>query len=155
MAAFSFRLLLAEFPLFIGSCKTAIDRLTDLLAVCTEIQEHYETEGEKNETASQFWRRRANRVMHSIVNCSLMMKEYSLADYIMSKLTTQPNLTKQELRPLFSAWGRLYLHFGDTFGAEKKFSEARRLKDSLVVKMILVVEYQLMANLLIILAIHQ
>lgn len=58
------------------------------------------------------------------------MKDFSLADSLMEKLTSQPNLTSDKMRALYSAWGRIYLQCGDVFGAEKKFSESRRIRDS-------------------------
>lgn len=48
----------------------------------------------------------------------------------MDKLISQPNLTAEQKRAIFSAWGRIYLQCGDVFGAEQKFSEARRSRDS-------------------------
>lgn len=47
----------------------------------------------------------------------------------MGKMLAQPNLTADQKRALFSAWGRIYLQCGDVFGAEQKFSEARRTRD--------------------------
>lgn len=32
------------------------------------------------------------------------------------------------MRNLYSSWGRIYLQCGDVFGAERKFSEARRIR---------------------------
>lgn len=55
------------------------------------------------------------------------MKDFSLADFLMDKLIAQKGL-ENERRALFSAWGRIYLQCGDVFGAERKFSEARRIR---------------------------
>lgn len=38
-------------------------------------------------------------------------------------------MQNEQKRALFSAWGRIYLQCGDVFGAERKFSEARRIRD--------------------------
>lgn len=58
------------------------------------------------------------------------MKNFNLADYLMEKLTNSPNLKPEKRRAMYSAWGRVYLQCGDVFGAERKFSEARRVQDS-------------------------
>lgn len=58
------------------------------------------------------------------------MRDFSLADYLMEKLTTQPSLDTNARRAFYSAWGRIYLQCGDVFGAERKFSEARRIRET-------------------------
>lgn len=60
------------------------------------------------------------------------MKHYSLADHLMEKLTNQNDITKDEKRALYSAWGRIILQCGDIFGAEQKFTEASRMRESYV-----------------------
>lgn len=67
-------------------------------------------------------------ISHEYTN--FQVKDFSLADYLMDKLISQPNLTAEQKRAIFSAWGRIYLQCGDVFGAEQKFSEARRSRDS-------------------------
>ena len=56
------------------------------------------------------------------------MKNFGLADFLMEKLTAQENLSVERRRALYSAWGRIYLQCGDVFGAERKFSEVRRIR---------------------------
>lgn len=58
------------------------------------------------------------------------MKDFSLADVLMEKLTGHECLDASSRRALYSAWGRIYLQCGDVFGAERKFSEARRIRDT-------------------------
>lgn len=58
------------------------------------------------------------------------MKDFTLADYLMEKLASQSTLNAIARRALYSAWGRIYLQCGDVFGAERKFSEARRIRES-------------------------
>lgn len=38
MAAFSFRLLLAELPTYLGAPKVSMDKLTELVAICAEVR---------------------------------------------------------------------------------------------------------------------
>lgn len=125
IASFSFRLLLAEIPIYFGNTKLAMDRLTELASICNEIKSYFKDEKQNYE----FWRKREVRVLHSITNCAIMMKDYSLVDDLIQTLFNQPEITKEEKRSLFSAWGRIYLQIGDVFGAEQKFSEARRLRE--------------------------
>lgn len=56
------------------------------------------------------------------------MKDFSLADTLMQRIVDNPNVMIDQKRALFSAWGRIYLQCGDVFGAERKFSEARRIR---------------------------
>lgn len=55
-------------------------------------------------------------------------KDYSLADHLMERLTEMKDIDNNMKRSLYSSWGRIYLQCGDVFGAERKFSEARRVR---------------------------
>lgn len=46
----------------------------------------------------------------------------------MERLTTMKGIDPDTMRSLYSSWGRIYLQCGDVFGAERKFSEARRIR---------------------------
>lgn len=46
----------------------------------------------------------------------------------MKRLTTTKGINNDTMRLLYSSWGRIYLQCGDVFGAERKFSEARRIR---------------------------
>uniref|UniRef100_A0A182PU89 Uncharacterized protein n=1 Tax=Anopheles epiroticus TaxID=199890 RepID=A0A182PU89_9DIPT len=126
MAPFSFRLLLAELPIYLGAPRVALDRLTDLLAVVNQIRSYYERTAAKE--ALGFWTARETRVLHSIVNCALAVKDFGLVEQLMERLVVGAAANLQK-RILLSAWGRIRLQCGDMFGAERKFSEARRLKE--------------------------
>ncbi|XP_055856607.1 trafficking protein particle complex subunit 12 [Episyrphus balteatus] len=127
MACFSFRLLLAELPVYFGNAQEALDKLSELYAICNEIKKYFKDDV----TACAFWRRREIRVIHSIVNCAIMMRKFNLIDDIIrDMILEETTLTKEDRRSLFSAWGRIYLQIGDIFGAEQKFAEARRLKET-------------------------
>uniref|UniRef100_A0A182W2G0 Uncharacterized protein n=1 Tax=Anopheles minimus TaxID=112268 RepID=A0A182W2G0_9DIPT len=131
MAPFSFRLLLAELPVYLGAPRIALNRLTDLLAVANQIQSYFErTAGTVShaKAAHEFWTTRETRILHSIVNCALAVKDFGLVEQLMDRLVGAA--TTPQKRILLSAWGRVRLQCGDMLGAEKKFSEARRLKEN-------------------------
>nr|XP_019530015.2 trafficking protein particle complex subunit 12 [Aedes albopictus] len=131
MASFSFRLLLAELPIYLGSPRVALDRLTEMLAIASQICNYFERlpESEANKQSAQFWHLREKRILHSIVNCSLLLKDFSLTDQLIRRLVDDPAASVDEKRSLLSAWGRIRLQCGDIYGAEKKFSEAKRLRE--------------------------
>lgn len=139
MAPFSLRLLLAELPMYTaaaagaataaatGGAKLALDRLTEMYLVCKQIVEFY---GPAGGAAWEFWRTREQRIVHALVNCALQMRDYNMTDTLIAQLADGgPTLAAGEKKALYSAWGRIYLQCGDVFGAERKFSEARRIRD--------------------------
>lgn len=85
MASFSFRLLIAKLPLYLGSYKTALDRLTDMMLVSKEIKEYYAAQS--NEEAVKFWTKREQTVLNSLINCALSVckeKSKSYFDYYLT-----------------------------------------------------------------------
>lgn len=72
MASFSFRLLIAKLPSYLGSHKTALDRLTDMAITCNEIKNYYNDES--NDVASRLWENRENLTLISLINCALAVK---------------------------------------------------------------------------------
>lgn len=126
MAPFAFRLLIARLPSYFGSYRCSLDRLTDMLLICTRIKEHFGDEA--NKAAELFWARRQQSVLYALINCALQTKDFSLVDSLMERLTRAPELDADTSRTLFSTWGRIFLQCGDVFGAERKFSEARRIR---------------------------
>lgn len=75
MASFSFRLLIAKLPSYLGLHKTTLDRLTDIAITCEEIKNFYGSEG--NAAASTFWEKRENITLTSLINCSLAVIKIS------------------------------------------------------------------------------
>lgn len=69
MASFAFRLLIAKLPSYLGSHKVALDRLTDMLLICTEIKEYYVAQS--NDEAEHFWNKREQTVIHALIDCAL------------------------------------------------------------------------------------
>ncbi|GAB0096402.1 trafficking protein particle complex subunit 12 [Sergentomyia squamirostris] len=127
MASFSFRLLLAELPMFLGAPNIALQRLTTIFNICTKIEESMDlTKSSGNNV--KFWRRRRLRVVHSIINCSLVQKNYNIAhNFIESLIGEKDSATPEELGALYSVAGRIYMQCGDIVAAEKKVLSMRKL----------------------------
>lgn len=79
MASFSFRLLLARLPSFLGQHRISLDRLTELAATCEEIKNYLAQDGEKSAIAFEFWERRHTTVLNALINCSLAVSYLELA----------------------------------------------------------------------------
>lgn len=77
MASFSFRLLMARMPVYLGYFKSALDRLTEMSIACNEIKEHYANAG--NKMAEEFWEKREHVVVCSLINCALAVSTIAFA----------------------------------------------------------------------------
>uniref|UniRef100_A0A8C5HWZ0 Trafficking protein particle complex subunit 12 n=1 Tax=Gouania willdenowi TaxID=441366 RepID=A0A8C5HWZ0_GOUWI len=117
MVPFSMRLLYAELPQYLAKPQEALDRLHILKTVCLTILENLEKglaeDGsminltQDNRQASlKLWRSRLSRVMYSMANCLLLMKDYVLAVEIYhSIIQYEPQQSVQ----LLSGIGRIFL----------------------------------------------
>lgn len=103
MASFSFRLLLAELPLYTaGQERTALDSLSNIGAVCKQIMDHLSLK--EDTVGALFWKRRYARSLQSMVNCALAMKNYGLVHSLMRQLEELQIWSNQELHDLHSTW---------------------------------------------------
>ncbi|XP_008560384.1 trafficking protein particle complex subunit 12 [Microplitis demolitor] len=140
MASFAFRLLLAELPNYWGDSKEAIDNLYKLLATIDQILKNLNdglaeegghakfSDNERNDSI-RLWTGRKSRVLISIVNCSLSIKNFSLAIDVLEDLCAMPSWTTEQLEILKSACGRVYLFLGDVTAAEKIFAGIKEARD--------------------------
>ncbi|TMW39429.1 hypothetical protein DOY81_015491, partial [Sarcophaga bullata] len=87
IACFSFRLLLAEMPIYLGNPQLALDRLSELYVICNEIKQYYANIQPKE--AQDFWKKRELRVLHAIVNCAIILKKYNLIDDIIRSMIVE------------------------------------------------------------------
>ncbi|KAG5894701.1 hypothetical protein JTB14_034749 [Gonioctena quinquepunctata] len=136
IASFSFRLLLSELPMHCGKPKESITRLFSMLAIVRQILKNLKkglcedgnpmelSETDKN-YSSRLWNGRETRVMHSIINCGLILKDYELAMDLLGQLSERDGAPRHAL---LSALGRLHLQLGDVSGAEACFNEAAEIK---------------------------
>ncbi|KAM7376473.1 hypothetical protein PAMP_006204 [Pampus punctatissimus] len=135
MVPFSMRLLHAELPQYLAKPQEALDRLHNLKTVCLAILENLEkglaedgsmiTLTQDNRQASlKLWRSRLSRVMYSMANCLLLMKDYVLAvETYHSIIQYEP----QQRVQLLSGIGRIFLQIGDVKTAEKYFQDVEKV----------------------------
>uniref|UniRef100_A0A671S270 Trafficking protein particle complex subunit 12 n=1 Tax=Sinocyclocheilus anshuiensis TaxID=1608454 RepID=A0A671S270_9TELE len=134
MVPFSMRVLHAELPQYLQKHQETLDRLHRIKSVCQKIlsnlQEGLAEDGsmmnltQDNRLASiQLWRSRLSRVMYSMANCLLMMKDYVLAvETYHSIIEYEPEQSVQ----LLSGMGRIFLQIGDIRTAEKYFQDVEK-----------------------------
>ncbi|KAL6477507.1 hypothetical protein MHYP_G00133420 [Metynnis hypsauchen] len=134
MVPFSMRVLHAELPQYLNKPQESLDRLHSMRSVCEKILANLEeglaedgsmmTLTQENRQASiQLWRSRLCRVMYSMANCLLMMKDYILAvETYHSIIQYEP----QQRVQLLSGIGRIFLQIGDIRTAEKYFQEVEK-----------------------------
>ncbi|XP_012265338.2 trafficking protein particle complex subunit 12 [Athalia rosae] len=150
MACFAFRLLLAEIPAYCNKPKLALDNLYKVLATVRQIVKnlkmglgedggrdggHLKFTTTERDDAIRLWIGRQSRVLISIVNCALTLKNYILAVDILEALSENNDWSLEQKQILKSAIGRVLLLLGDVSAAEKQFavgkdvSTARELTD--------------------------
>uniref|UniRef100_A0A3Q0R697 Trafficking protein particle complex subunit 12 n=1 Tax=Amphilophus citrinellus TaxID=61819 RepID=A0A3Q0R697_AMPCI len=134
MVPFSMRLLHAELPQYLAKPQEALDRLHHLKTVCLTILENLETGSaedgsmitltqENRQASLKLWRSRLSRVMYSMANCLLLMKDYVLAvETYHSIIQYEPQQSVQ----LLSSIGRIFLQIGDVKTAERYFQEVEK-----------------------------
>lgn len=130
MIPFSFRLLNAEIPQYVGKPELCLDRLYSLLSKVNYIVEKLSNEGTElgnsNNSLSDnegkdrldIWHKRIIQIHFSLANCFLSMKEYLLTVEILEKIIT---LEPSRAVSILSLIGRMYLQFGDHISAQKYF----------------------------------
>ncbi|KAM8952692.1 trafficking protein particle complex subunit 12 [Pelodytes ibericus] len=140
MVPFSMRILHAELHQYLGNPQESLDRLHHMKMICLQILANLEqslaedgsmmTMTPSNQSASvQLWRSRLGRVMYSMANCLLMMKDYVLA--VDAYHTVIKYYPEQEAQ-LLSGIGRIFLQIGDIKTAEKYFQDAENVIQNLV-----------------------
>ncbi|KAG8445594.1 hypothetical protein GDO86_010391 [Hymenochirus boettgeri] len=139
MVPFSMRILHAELRQYLGSPQESLDRLHNMKIVCLQILNNLEkglaedgsmiTVSHSNRNASvQLWRSRLGRVMYSMANCLLMMKDYVLA--VDAYHTVIKHYPEQEPQ-LLSGIGRIFLQIGDIKMAEKYYQDVENVIQNL------------------------
>ncbi|XP_006265580.1 trafficking protein particle complex subunit 12 [Alligator mississippiensis] len=139
MVPFSMRILHAELPQYLGNPQESLDRLHSMKTICTKILENLEQglaeDGsmtnitqENRQASVQLWRSRLGRVIYSMANCLLMMKDYVLA---VDAYHTVIKYYPQQEPQLLSGIGRIFLQIGDIKTAEKYFQDVENVTQKL------------------------
>ncbi|XP_077394260.1 trafficking protein particle complex subunit 12 isoform X2 [Festucalex cinctus] len=134
MVPFSMRLLHAELPQHLAKPQEALDRLHNLKTACLTILANLEkglaedggvitlTEENRRESV-KLWKSRLSRVLYSMANCLLVMKDYVLAvEIYQSIIEYEP----QQRAQLLSGIGRIFLQIGDIKTAENYFCDVEK-----------------------------
>jgi trafficking protein particle complex subunit 12 len=105
MASFSFRLLLAaELPLKLNKPQEALNNLLNMLEVTRKIYKFFADLGKKPE--AEFWKERKVRVMCSMINSAMQLRNFDLAHQLFEEIMSLPGLSEGIRFSLTSAWGR-------------------------------------------------
>lgn len=139
MVPFSMRILHAELQQYLGNPQESLDRLHSMKTICAKILDNLEhglaEDGsmtnitkENRQASVQLWRSRLGRVMYSMANCLLMMKDYVLAvETYHAVIKYYPEQEPQ----LLSGIGRIFLQIGDIKTAEKYFQDVEKVTQKL------------------------
>ncbi|XP_073530309.1 trafficking protein particle complex subunit 12 [Phyllobates terribilis] len=142
MVPFSMRILHAELRQYLGCPQETLDRLHSMKTICLKILDNLEKgfaedgsmiimTSNNRQASVQLWRSRLGRVMYSMANCLLMMKDYVLAvDAYHTVIRYYPEQEPQ----LLSGIGRIFLQIGDIKTAEKYFQDVEKVIENLVNK---------------------
>ncbi|XP_052041974.1 trafficking protein particle complex subunit 12 [Apodemus sylvaticus] len=139
MVPFSMRILHAELQQYLGNPQESLDRLHRVKTVCSKILANLEqglaedgglssVTQESRQASVQLWRSRLGRVLYSMANCLLLMKDYVLA--VDAYLTVIKYYPEQEPQ-LLSGIGRILLQIGDIKTAEKYFQDVEKVTQKL------------------------
>lgn len=108
ISSFTFRLLLAsELPLKLNKPNEALNNLLTMLDTTTKIHKFFVDLGKANEV--EFWQHRKILLLSSMINCSMVMRNFDLAHQLYQKILAMPNLNDDLQYTITSAWGRTYV----------------------------------------------
>ncbi|XP_068678322.1 trafficking protein particle complex subunit 12-like isoform X2 [Montipora foliosa] len=131
MVPFSMRILQAELPQYMGRPRDALDNLYELQRTCAQVQKNLQAnlmeDGGQGEmtpanrmAAMDLWVAREVRVLYSIGNCFLGMKDHSLAVTVFESIIRKDPSSSFGL---LSGIGRIYLQLGDLEMAQNYFKQ--------------------------------
>lgn len=129
MVPFGMRLLLAELPQNLNRPHEAIDRLSRVLFVVRKI---IKGQSDKESVAAQLWQRREVQVLHSIVNCAILQKDFEMAVSTLESIFDKAILSDAERVRVLSNVGRVYLQLGDVTAASSAFARAKDKAEKVV-----------------------
>lgn len=105
MASFSLRLLLAaELPLKLNRPLDALNNLISILEITRKINKFFVDLGKHKE--AEFWKDRKVRVLASMINCAMQLKNFDLAHQLFQNVFELPKLSDETKFAFSSSWGR-------------------------------------------------
>ncbi|XP_050355869.1 trafficking protein particle complex subunit 12 isoform X2 [Nymphalis io] len=139
LVPFSLRLLIAELPMHVNKPDEAMDRLYAMLDVIEQmvanLNECKTEDGsgtisiEDQNESLRLWTARQTRVLHSIVNCAIALKDFRLASSTLSSLSAGRPVAQR--RAIASALCRVALLAGHVRAAARHCDAARDLRHAL------------------------
>ncbi|XP_068624939.1 trafficking protein particle complex subunit 12 [Battus philenor] len=138
LVPFSLRLLVAELPGHVGKPEEATDRLYAMLDIIRKMLSNLRQGKTEDGTGSlssdqdktesiRLWSGRKTRVLHSIVNCAIALKDYRLASKILVSLQKKAHSPTQK-RALSSALCRMWLLAGHVKAAMLHLEDAKETR---------------------------
>lgn len=135
LVPFCFRVLLAELPRYMAHYQTSLDRLYQIHGVCQQILSnlsagraedgcHSDLSEAGRQQSLALWNSRRLKVLFSVVNCCVGMKDYDQAIECLSQLSSELPQLSVSLR---SAVGRVYLQLGNLAAARAAFASVAAL----------------------------
>ncbi|XP_071484435.1 trafficking protein particle complex subunit 12-like [Diadema antillarum] len=131
---FSFRVIHAELPMYVSKHQVCLDRLSAILTICqriiqnlregkSEYRQQIELSEENRKASLDLWKSREVRVLHSIGNCLVSMKEYLQAVNVFKSLIgKEPD---NEVNILCGI-ARVYLQLGDLKSAQETYGDVEK-----------------------------
>ncbi|XP_033113652.1 trafficking protein particle complex subunit 12-like [Anneissia japonica] len=148
MVPFSLRVLVTELLQYCGKHQESMDQLYKIKGVCEKILlnlqqdlaedgSHVQLKDDSRKASIQLWKSRDKRILYSIGNCLLAMKDFNKAASIFESLLDKDEDNDEEL---LSGIGRIHLQLGDLKSAQRIFQELesrcmKRNKESVKVLM--------------------
>ncbi|KAJ2941227.1 hypothetical protein O0L34_g3422 [Tuta absoluta] len=134
LVPFSLRLLVAELPGHVGKPEDAVDRLYAMLDIVhtmlNNLREGKSEDGSETitpadkEESIRLWEGRQTRVLHSIVNCAIALKDFRLAGKILQSVRDSA-ASPAPRRAVSSALCRLWLLAGHVKAAQTYLEDAK------------------------------
>ncbi|XP_059047358.1 trafficking protein particle complex subunit 12-like [Achroia grisella] len=141
LVPFSLRLLIAELPWHTGKPEVSVDRLYAMLDIVQQMLSNLRngktedgtafisSDQDRNESL-RLWTGRETRILHSIVNCCIMLKDYRQAAKVLISLQQQATSSVQK-RAVTSALCRLWLLAGHVDAALVYQGQSREIRHHL------------------------
>jgi len=142
MVPFGLRLLVAQLPQHLNKPQESVDRLSRILFVVRKIIARIATgevksvnctaaDQSESDQATKVWQRREVEVLHSIVNCALLQKDFEMAVSTLECIYDKEILCESSRVRIKSSLGRVFLQLGDIATAAKYFAQSKQMTEKI------------------------